>query len=373
MSSNSTLAGSLPRVGPVEAEEGCRVAVVGCGYWGSKHLRVLQSLESVISVVAVDTDDNRLASAVRNVPGCRPHKTLMGALPEVDAVVVGTPPSLHLAVALVALDAGKHVLVEKPLAPNAQDACRLVRAAKEAEAVLMVGHTFEYNSAVWKMREIVQSGVLGHLYYIDTARLNLGLYQGDVNVIWDLAPHDVSIVNYLIGQLPASVEAWASRHAHARLEDVAFLRLEYADSSVEVNIHVSWLDPHKVRQVTAVGSDKMAVFNDMAAEERIRVHDKGVVITAGEEVSQVPITYRYGDITAPYVDFREPLRVQDGHFVSCVQTSTPPLSDGRNGLAVVRVLEAAQASLAARRPIALDEIPDLELEDARINLTSVGA
>jgi predicted dehydrogenase len=274
---------------------------------------------------------------------------------------------------LEALAAHKHVLVEKPLAPSSLDASRLVAAAEDAGTILMVGHTFEYNSAVWKMREIITSGLLGHLYYIDSARLNLGLYQGDVNVIWDLAPHDVSIVNYLVGEQPDSVEAWASRHAHARLEDVAFLRLHYSARKVEANIHVSWLDPHKVRRVTAVGSEKMAVFNDMSADERIRVHDKGVVFSATEEVSQPPATYRYGDITAPYVDFREPLRVQDGHFMSCIQTNSTPLTDGRNGLAVVRILEAAQLSLLKRRPIGLDEMVDIDLANPRLALAPVGA
>jgi predicted dehydrogenase len=333
---------------------------------------VLQSIDGVI-VHGVDPDVNRLAATRRILSEGYAHISLSDALPEVDAVVVATPPAAHVAVALEAIEAGKHVLVEKPLAPNARDAYRLVTAAEEAGRVLMVGHTFEYNAGVWKLRELITDGALGRLYYIDSARLNLGLYQGDVNVIWDLAPHDVSIVNYLLGEQPSHVEAWAHRHAHSRLEDVAYLRLHYPVSGVAANIHVSWLDPNKVRRVTAVGSEKMAVFNDMAAEERVRVHDKGVVFTDGEEMSQPPVTYRYGDITAPFVDFREPLRVQDGHFVTCVQTGAAPLTDGRNGLAVVRVLEAAQISLAARRPVALDEVDQIDLTDAGLALRLVGA
>ncbi len=171
-----------------------------------------------------------------------------------DAIVVATPPTSHVPIALRAIAAGKHVLVEKPLAPTAAEARQLISAAADAGVLLMTGHTFEYNPAVWKLRELVQSGVLGDVYYIDSARLNLGLYQTDVNVILDLAPHDVSIINYVLGEQPVAVQAWASRHAHPRFEDVAYLRLIYADERLSAHIHVSWLDPCKVRRVTAVGS-----------------------------------------------------------------------------------------------------------------------
>jgi len=351
---------------------GVRTAVVGCGYWGSKHVRALQSLDGVASVVAVDRDEARLAGLRGRLTGESHFSSVEEALPHVDAVIVATPPGSHVDIALKALRADKHVLVEKPLATTAEGAARLIRAAEAAGTVLMVGHTFEYNSAVWKMRDLVSSGSLGRLYYVDSARLNLGLYQGDVNVIFDLAPHDISIINYLLGQHPSTVEAWASRYAHTRLEDVAYLRLHYAELGVEANIHVSWLDPHKVRRLTAVGSEKMAVYNDMAAEERIRVHDKGVVFSAADELSQPPMTYRYGDITSPYLDFPEPLSVQDSHFITCIRTGAVPHTDGRNGLAVVRVLEAAQASLRERREIALHEIAGADLGAIELSLVSQG-
>jgi len=351
---------------------GVRVAVVGCGYWGSKHLRVLQSLEGVNRVLAVDSDRLRLSSVRRSLADECQFTSLEDALPFIDALVVATPPGSHVDIALQALRAGKHVLVEKPLATTVDGACQLIEAAREAGTVLMVGHTFEYNSAVWKMRELISSGVLGQLYYVDSARLNLGLYQGDVNVIFDLAPHDISIVNYLLGAQPSTVEAWASRHAHTHLEDVAYLRLHYEELGVEANIHVSWLDPHKVRRLTAVGSEKMAVYNDMASEERIRVHDKGVVFASVDELSGPPMTYRYGDIIAPYVDFREPLSVQDSHFVGCIQTSSSPLTDGRNGLEVVRVLEAAQASLREHREISMHEIPATQVAQSALSLSAAG-
>jgi len=223
----------------------------------------------------------------------------------------------------------------------------------------MVGHTFEYNTAVLRLRELVRSGELGELFYIDSGRLNLGLYQSDVNVIWDLAPHDISIINLLLSTPPSSVQAWGARHAHRRLEDVAYLRLTYDDLSVSANIHVSWLDPCKVRRVTAVGSRKMAVYNDLAADERIRIHDKGVSspleVIDGTDLTQPPMSYRYGDITVPFVPQSEPLAAQDGHFLDCIISGAPCRTDGINGLAVVEVLQAAQTSLETGRPVRVEE------------------
>jgi len=264
-------------------------------------------------------------------------------------------------VALEAIQAGKHVLVEKPLAPTTADARQLIDAASAAGVTLMVGHTFEYNPAVWKLRELVRNRELGDLYYLDSARLNLGLYQNDVNVILDLAPHDVSIINHVLGTKPIAVQAWASRHAHRRFEDVAYLRLFYDgsfdDRGLSANIHVSWLDPCKVRRVTAVGSKKMAVYDDLATEERIRILDKGVSPgTGGDDMTQPPMSYRYGDIVVPFIAPDEPLAVQDQHFIECVSKGLTPLTDGANGLAVVEVLEAAQLSRRLGRPVVLEEL-----------------
>jgi len=335
-----------------------RVGVIGAGYWGSKHVRVLCSLETVGSVVAIDSVDDRLRGLVRSFPSVRTFSRLRDALPDLDALVVATPPTTHHLIALEAIAAGKHVLVEKPLATSVVAAQRLVAQAERAGVVLMVGHTFEYNAAVWKLRDLVQSGELGHVYYIDTARLNLGLYQTDVNVIWDLAPHDVSIVNLLLGRKPSTVQAWASRHAHHRLEDVAYLRLAYEALDVQANIHVSWLDPCKVRRVTVVGSKKMAVYNDLAAEERIRIHDKGVSCPLdAHDLTQPPTSYRYGDIIVPFVPAQEPLAVEDQHFIESVVTGSVPRTDGENGAAVVEVLECAQRSLATGDPVRLSDAP----------------
>jgi predicted dehydrogenase len=344
-----------------EGEPGLRVAVVGCGYWGSKHVRVLDSTDGVAQVVLVDSRADRLQKLARSYKSAVGYSELQAALDHVDAVVVATPPSTHVAVALQAIEAGKHVLVEKPLAPTTQGALQLINAASAAGVVLMVGHTFEYNPAVRKLRELVCAGELGELYYLDSARLNLGLYQDDVNVILDLAPHDISIFNFVLGRKPVAVQAWAARHAHHRFEDVAYLRLFYddlfADQGLSANIHVSWLDPCKVRRVTAVGSKKMAIYDDVATEERIRILDKGVLLTPNSgNVSQPPTSYRYGDIMVPFIPPDEPLAVQDRHFVECATTGATPLTNGENGLAVVETLEAAQLSRRLGRPVLLDEV-----------------
>jgi predicted dehydrogenase len=339
---------------------GLRVALAGCGYWGSKHARVLHAADGVDELVLVDGREDRLRSLARNYRVSRCHAALGPALEHVDAVVVATPPSTHVPLALAAIRAGKHVLVEKPLAPTSAGARALVTAAAAAEVVLMVGHTFVYNPAVRKLAELVRDKELGDLYYVDSARLNLGLCQNDVNVILDLAPHDVSIINYVLGRKPVAVQAWASRHAH-RLEDVAYLRLYYDDcldgGGLSANVHVSWLDPCKVRRITAVGSKKMAVYDDLAAEDRIRILDKGVCPPAeGDDLTQPPMSYRYGDIVVPFVTPDEPLAVQDRHFIECIMNAARPLSDGEDGLSVVEALEAAELSRRLGRPVLLEEI-----------------
>jgi predicted dehydrogenase len=341
----------VARLGP-----GIRVGVVGVGYWGSKQLRVMSAAPGVDRVVAVDSRLPLLSGMAHLVASGRGFTSLTEALPEVDAVVVATPPASHVAVGLEAIRAGKHVLIEKPLATSVAGARALIDAARRAGVTLMVGHTFEFNAAVWMLRELVQSQELGELYYLDSARLNLGLYQADVNVITDLAPHDISICNHVLGAAPSSVQAWGSRHVDPGLEDVAFLKLRYAELGVQAHIHVSWLDPRKVRVLTAVGSKKMAVYDDTNAEERIRVHDKAALpAPAG---AGGPVSYHRGAVTSPALSVDEPLAVQARHFVDCVRRRAVPITDGANGLAVVQVLEAAQRSLAEDRTVLLEEITD---------------
>jgi predicted dehydrogenase len=347
------------------------VGVVGCGYWGSKHVRVLHGMPEVSRVTAIDPSEDRLRSLKLAFPGIARYPNLPSALDQVDAVIVATPPRTHARLAMMAVEAGKSVLVEKPLATRTDDASRLAEEAAARSLVVMVGHTFEYNAAVWKLHELVQSNELGRIYYLDSARLNLGLYQSDVNVIWDLAPHDVSIFNYVLGATPISVQAWGSRHGHRFLEDVAYLRLLYADPEVTATVHVSWLDPCKVRRTTVVGSNKMAVYNDLASGEPIRIFDKGLV--PPEDVGEpqaIPMSYRYGDIRAPYVLFEEPLSVQDREFVSCVIDGRRPRADAHSGVAVVRVLEAANMSLETGSPVRLDQVPQLGPEPQLVKAAS---
>ena len=336
---------------------GFRVGVIGAGYWGSKHVRAMRSVAAVGDVTVIDSSPDRLAAIARSVPGVACRRSLEDALDDIDGLVVATPPSTHAPIALKAISAGKHVLVEKPLAPSVHDARAIVEAAEDVGVKLLVGHTFEYHAAVWRLRDMIRAGDLGQLYYLDTARLNMGLYQHDVNVLWDLAPHDVSILNYVLGSQPTRVECWGSRHAHRRLEDVVHLRLQYESPHVEANIHVSWLHPRKTRLVTAVGSEQMVVFDDLA-EERIRVHNKGVVQPEedDDDLTQPPMSYRYGDVVAPYLTVPEPLLLEDEHFVDCAVTGAEPVSGGRSGLAVVAVLEAAQMSLMDGRPVEVETL-----------------
>jgi predicted dehydrogenase len=336
----------------VVGRSGLRVGVLGVGYWGSKHLRVLGGLADVDSVVAIDERLPSIPGMAGLIERGEGFTCLADALPAIDALVIATPPSSHHVLGHQAIAAGKHVLIEKPLAVRTEDAQGLIEAADAAGVTLMVGHTFEHNDAVKMLRELVQRQELGELYYLDCARLNLGLYQTDVNVIHDLAPHDISIANFVLGQAPTSVHAWGSRHVHADHEDVAHLRLEYASLGVRVNVHVSWLHPHKVRQIVAVGAKKMAVYDDAAAE-KIRIHDKSALASAG---GRPPMAYHEGDVVSPYLSFREPLAVQDKHFVECIRGGLVPSTDGASGLAVVSVLEAAQLSLAERREVLLEEV-----------------
>jgi predicted dehydrogenase len=319
--------------------------VVGCGYWGSKHVRVLSGLPSVSGVVAIDRDE-ALRCKLRSVfPAVEMFASLENALPALDAVIVATPPESHAAVARSALQAGKHVLVEKPLATSLDDAREVVRVAHEADRLLMVGHTFKYNPAVRELRRRVSAGELGDIYYIHSARLNLGLYRRDVNVVWDLAPHDITIMNDLLQALPTSVTAWGATLACTDQEDLAHIRLDYGDRGVSGYIHVSWLDPNKVRRVTVVGTRRMAVYDDLA-EERLRIYDRGVEPPPeGEVPFERPHSYRYGDICSPHIDLQEPLQLEVGHFVDCIRDGTPPESCAAEGLAVTSILAAVDKSL----------------------------
>jgi predicted dehydrogenase len=329
-----------------------RVAVVGYGYWGSKHVRVFSSMPGV-AVTVVDGHQDRLAEAAARYPAATLATDLADVLDDIDAVVIATPPATHAPIAQLALEAGKHVLVEKPLTTSVEDAEMLVETAARRGVHLMVGHTFEYNPAVWKLRELVRSGALGRILYVDTARLSLGRYQSDVNVVWDLAPHDISIVSYVLDEMPSTAAAWAHSNIGGPHADVAYLRFEFERAQSQAFVHVSWLHPNKVRQVTVVGEKMMAVYDDMSDNERIRIYDIGVDVQAMDDPAAahaLPVSYRTGDIVSPYIPFNEPLLVQDEHFIDCIRTGRRPQTPGERGLDIVRVLAATDDVLAADAP-----------------------
>ncbi len=333
------------------------VAVVGYGYWGSKHARVLSSIPGT-EVHVVDSNEARLNEALATHHATGVARTLDEVVDQVDAVVVCTPPGSHAAVGLKALGAGKHTLVEKPLATSVADAEFMVAAADRSGVQLMVGHTFEFNPAVWKLREIIRSGALGRVLYVDTARLSLGRYQSDVNVIWDLAPHDISIASYLLDDMPSRTTVWAERNIGFRHADVAYLRLEFDRADTHAFVRVSWLSPNKVRKVTVVGERQMAVYDDLSDNERIRVYDIGVDPADHDDNAEshaMPVSYRTGDITSPYIAFSEPLLLQDRHFLDCVVSGAPTLSPGRRGAAIVRVLAATDQAIETGHPVHVDD------------------
>ncbi len=323
-----------------------RVGVVGCGYWGSKHVRVLSNHPGVTGVVIIDGRNEIRASVGADYPEALQRPTLTSALDDIDAIVVATPPETHFDVTAEAIAAGKHALVEKPMATNTADAMELVRMAEAEGVVLAAGHTFAYNAAVWKLAELVRNGSLGKLQHLDAARLNLGLYREDVNVLWDLAAHDISITTMILGTVPDTVAAWGARHTTGFSEDVASLRMTFERQEVESMIRASWLDPEKIRKMTVVGSEKMAIYDDVDEAQRIKVVDRGRDLQGRpSDRNPVSITYREGGWTAPPIDFKEPLQMQATDFIECCRNGGTPMSDGKAGLAVVAVLEASDRSL----------------------------
>ncbi len=321
--------------------EDLRIGVVGCGYWGSKHVRVLSSISDV-DVALIDQDAGRRAQLTESYTVFATVPKLEDVADSLDAVIIATPPTTHYPVAKMALDAGLHVLVEKPMTTDIDDAVHLNRLADERGLCLMVGHTFEYNPAVWSLADTIRTPEFGRVRYINSARLNLGLYQQDTDVLWDLAPHDISIINRILDSRPTSVSAWGLKLMGDK-SDVAYLSLRYGDIDVNASIHVSWLDPLKVRRTTVVGENCMAVYDDVS-DERLRVFDKGVDKSTAETSPGHPLHYRNGNIVSPYIDFQEPLMLELNAFVQAIRTGERPAADGSSGLDVVATLCAADAS-----------------------------
>jgi predicted dehydrogenase len=297
--------------------------------------------------VCCDLSEERLKHMRALYPYVRTTARLQDVLddPTINAVVVATPVTSHFRIASACLAAGKHVLIEKPICPSSREVLRLIDLAEEHGLVLMGGHTFLFNAAVVKVREYIENGELGEIYYINTTRVNLGLFQEDINVVWDLAPHDVSILNFVLNARPVAVAAYGKPYIQEKVEDVAFLTLEYPRGII-AHLHVSWLDPNKIRRTTIVGSKKMLVYDDVATLEKIRVYDKGVTVQPHYDTfGEFQLAYRFGDIYIPKVDDSEPLKVECLSFLEAIRKGAIGKSSAHEGLAVVEVLEAAQRSM----------------------------
>jgi predicted dehydrogenase len=325
------------------------LAIIGCGYWGINYVRVFSELHDSKVVLVCDANEERLRAV-------RERYQLIGTTTQweealtnkwVDAVVVATPATTHFPIAQQCLLMGKHVLVEKPLTTSVEDGEALVRAAEGQERVLMVGHTFLYNAGIRKVKELVSGDGFGKIYYLHATRTNMGPVRHDVNALWDLAAHDVAIFNYLLDAQPQWVSAVGSRVLGNGREDVGFATLNYPDSVI-ANVHISWIDPNKVREVVVVGSQRRIVFDDLNNLERVRIFEKGIANSEleADNFGEFRLLVRDGDIISPRVEASEPLKNLGAHFLDCIVQGKRPLSDGQNGVDVVRAMSAIDKSLS---------------------------
>jgi len=353
---------AVPAVGSIEADlsqpvhtrpvdkprSAVRVGVIGFGYWGPNIVRNLSGLETCELAAVCDKNPAALKRVTRAYPGVHATTEFSEVLrsPDIDAVAIVTPVWTHFELAKAALEHGKHVFVEKPFTSTSQQAEQLIELAERKNLRIMVDHTFLFCGAVRKIRELVDKGALGQLYYFDSTRVNLGLFQHDVSVVWDLAPHDLSIMDHIIRQQPEAVVATGGKHFND-LADMAFITV-YFPGNLIAHINVNWLSPVKVRTTLIGGKDKMLVWNDLEPDEKIRVYDKGVDVSNGQGLYDLLVSYRSGDVWSPKVDSAEALKVELGYFLDCVMKDQTPINDGAAGLRVVRLLEAAEESLKAQ-------------------------
>ena len=334
-----------------------RLAHVGLGYWGPNLARNLANADGGSLVMLCDSDRERLERVGRQFPGARLVTDFADVLAadDVDAIALATPVQTHFELASEALRAGKHVLVEKPLATSSAECQELIDLAEARDLRLMVGHVFLYNAAVQMVHDYIKSGRLGSVYYIYSQRLNLGQVRRDVNALWNFAPHDLSILCHWLDAEPTAVQAKGYAYLQPGIEDVVFMTLDFP-GGIGANVHISWLDPHKVRRMTVVGSERMIVYDDVSSDAKVVVYDRGVSkaypdprdasLGSYANFGEFQLLLRAGDVLIPQVEFTEPLKAECQHFVDCIRDGRTPLSDGRQGLMVVRALEAAQRSLA---------------------------
>lgn len=336
------------------------IAVVGAGYWGPNLIRNFYENDSTELKAVCDLDPKKLAKIGKRYPSAAlvtDYNDLL-ANPEVEAVAIATPVHTHYPLAKKALEAGKHVLVEKPMAMTSAECMELIAIADERNLTLMVDHTFVYHGAVKRIKDEVDSGSLGELLYFDSVRINLGLFQSDINVVWDLAPHDLSIMDYIIGKTPLSIQASGACHAGNGIEDIAYITVTFEGNMI-AHFHVSWLSPVKVRQILVGGANKMIVYDDLQPMEKLRIYDKGITLNhpeSEEERYANLVGYRVGDMMAPNLDLTEALKYEMAHFADCIKTGMRPITDGNAGLRVVQILEAANESIRTGRPVNIAEL-----------------
>jgi predicted dehydrogenase len=324
------------------------VGIIGCGYWGPNLIRNFSTCPLTEVAAICDANPARLEAVGRSYPHLKQVASVdeLLAMP-LEAVAIATPVSTHFGLARRCLDAGLHVLVEKPLAASANEARALVEIAERCGRTLMVDHTYLFTNAVRFIKDLVDQGELGDLYYVDSVRINLGLFQHDVNVIWDLAPHDLSIVDYILGTEARSISAWGCTHADPQIEDIAYVNVDFGDRLL-ANFHVNWLSPVKVRQMIFAGSRKSLIFNELNTTEPIKVYDRGIELGDADDRTRLLVSYRSGDVWSPHVESGEALQSVVAHFAECVRDGKSPVSNGQLGLRVVRLLEAATRSIRAQ-------------------------
>ena len=322
-----------------------RVAGVGCGYWGPNVIRNLDAVPGFELRTICDADPQRLEPVAARYPSARATTRVEDILedPSIDAVYLATPVSTHYALAKHALLGNKHVLIEKPLATTIDQAQELAEIATANRLTLMVGHTFVFSPPVRKVKELIDAGLIGPLYYVETTRVNLGLFQKDVSVLWDLGPHDISILIYWLGEVPIQVSARGRSYLGEALEDVAFLTLEFP-SGILAQVQLSWLAPSKLRRTSIVGRQRMIVYDDLEPVEKVKVFDRGVDRQPAS-FGEFQLTYRSGDILSPRLDTTEPLFIECEHFLECIRSGRTPDTSPQSGVDVVRVIQAAERSL----------------------------
>lgn len=329
------------------------IGIIGVGYWGPNYVRIFNELQESNIYVCCDIDSKRLelVRMINSTIKITNNYTELLTDPQVDAVVVSTPASLHYRITKECLEAGKDVLVEKPMTLNTKEAEELIDIAKGAGKILMVGHTFEFNPGIQNIKEYMDRGDLGDIYYLHFSRTGLGPIRKDVNAMWDLAPHDISILLYLLNEMPVEVSATGQWYIQKGIEDVVFMYLKFPNNVI-ASVHTSWIDPYKIRKTTIVGSKKMLVFDDTENLERIKIFDKGVQTTGNvDSYGEFRLQLREGDIHIPRVEGGEPLKNEVSHFLKCVIDREVPRTDGKSGLRVVKVLDAAQKSLKNNMPM----------------------